>query len=55
MTTPEDSARYATKGSADTSPPDSEERRKAMAEAVKDVEDGVAAETYDTDGENTEQ
>lgn len=55
MTTPQDSARYATKGSADISAPDSEERRQAMAEAVKDVEDGARAETYDTDGENTEQ
>ena len=55
MTTPQDSARFATKGSADVSPPDSEERRQAMADAVKDVEAGVRAEIYDTDGENTEQ
>ena len=55
MTTPQDSERYATKGSADVSPPDSEERRKAMADAVKDVEDGQRAELYDTNGEQTEQ
>jgi hypothetical protein len=73
MTTSAESAANATKGSADVSPPDSEERRAAMAaaaddvsppdsperraalaKAVADVEAGVRAETYDTDGENTE-
>ncbi|MDX6204399.1 MAG: hypothetical protein QOE76_2764 [Frankiales bacterium] len=55
MTTPAGSAANATKGSADVSAPDSEERRAAMAAAVDDVEEGVRAETYDTDGENTEE
>ena len=36
------------------SAPGSEERRAILAEAVADVNAGVAAETYDTDGENTE-
>jgi hypothetical protein len=38
----------------DVSAPDSPERRAALAAAVDDVEAGVRAETYDTDGENTE-
>jgi hypothetical protein len=54
MTTPQDSEKYATKGSADVSPPDSEERRQAMAEAVKDAEEGQRAELYDTNGENNQ-
>jgi hypothetical protein len=36
------------------SAPGSEERRAILADAVADVNAGVAAETYDTDGENTE-
>jgi hypothetical protein len=36
------------------SAPDSEERRANLAAAIADVEAGVRAETYDTDGENTE-
>ena len=60
MTTSADSAENATSGSADVaeadvSAPDSAERRAALAAAVADVEAGVRAETYDTDGENTEQ
>ena len=55
MTTPAGSAENATAGSADVSPPDSEERRQAMARAVKDVQDGAAAETYDVTGETVEQ
>jgi hypothetical protein len=39
----------------DVSAPDSEERRANLAAAIADVEAGVRAETYDTDGENTEQ
>jgi hypothetical protein len=54
MTTSAESAANATKGSADISAPGSAERRAAMAAAVADVEAGVRAETYDTDGENTE-
>ena len=38
----------------EVSAPDSVERRQAMAAAVDDVNAGVAAETYDTDGLNTE-
>ncbi len=37
------------------SAPDSDERRANLAAAVADVEAGVRAETYDTDGENTEE
>ncbi len=40
--------------STDISAPDSDERRANLAAAVADVEAGVRAETYDTDGENTE-
>jgi hypothetical protein len=36
------------------SAPGSDERRDYLAQAVADVNAGVAAETYDTDGENTE-
>jgi hypothetical protein len=38
----------------EVSAPDSAERRAALAQALADVEAGVRAETYDTDGENTE-
>ncbi|MDX6255282.1 MAG: hypothetical protein QOJ11_1616 [Frankiales bacterium] len=38
----------------EVSAPGSAERRAALAQALADVEAGVRAETYDTDGENTE-
>jgi hypothetical protein len=49
-TQPEDSSALE-----DVSAPDSEQRRANLAAAIADVEAGVRAETYDTDGENTEQ
>jgi hypothetical protein len=54
MTEPTNIETEAADDAADVSPPDSLERRHFLADAVADVNAGVAAETYDTDGENTE-
>jgi hypothetical protein len=54
MTEPTDTDPAASDDVVEVSAAGSEERRHILADAIADVEAGVRAETYDTDGENTE-